>query len=142
VLGFDVVELPIEEPGQFEVARVLELAERNGLAVCAVIGTGRDLLLDGEREAGIAYLQACIDTGVAGPFYSAVPTRSRRSRVPPPSGGRLPGTASGSAASPAAASPGRRRRTASSVRGKDSQDWLTWPAQCGRKHSGNQATRT
>lgn len=80
-LGFDVVEVPVEEPGQFDVARVRELAESNRLeiSVCAVIGPGRDLLLDDERERGVAYLQACIDIaqqlgspGVAGPFYSAV----------------------------------------------------------------------
>ena len=80
-LGFDVIELPIEEVGQFDVARVGALARQHGLevSVCAVIGPGRDLLLPGEAERGIAYLRSCIDVAqtlgsptVAGPFYSAV----------------------------------------------------------------------
>jgi D-psicose/D-tagatose/L-ribulose 3-epimerase len=80
-MGFDAVELPIEEPGQFNTARVRELASLHGLGitVCAVIGPGKDLLLDAERERGVAYLKACLDAavelgapGIAGPFYSAV----------------------------------------------------------------------
>ena len=80
-MGFDVVELPIEEIGQFDVPRVGELARAHGLeiSVCAVIGPGRDLLLPGEAERGVSYLQSCIDVArelgsptVAGPFYSAV----------------------------------------------------------------------
>jgi D-psicose/D-tagatose/L-ribulose 3-epimerase len=80
-MGYDVIELPIEEIGQFDVARVGELAREHGLdvSVCAVIGPGRDLLLDDEAERGVNYLQSCIDVArelgsptVAGPFYSAV----------------------------------------------------------------------
>jgi D-psicose/D-tagatose/L-ribulose 3-epimerase len=80
-LGFEVIELPIEEVGQFDVARAGELARDHGLevSVCAVIGPGRDLLLDDEAERGINYLRSCIDVAselgsptVAGPFYSAV----------------------------------------------------------------------
>ena len=80
-IGFDVIELPIEEVGQFDVARVGELARAHGLevSICAVIGPGRDLLLPGEAERGIAYLRSCIEVAqtlgsptVAGPFYSAV----------------------------------------------------------------------
>lgn len=80
-MGFDVVELPIEDPGQFDLGRVKELVAENGLkaSVCAVIGPGRDLLLPGEVERGVEYLKASIDIAqelgspaVAGPFYSAV----------------------------------------------------------------------
>jgi D-psicose/D-tagatose/L-ribulose 3-epimerase len=80
-LGFDVIELPIEEVGQFDVKRVTELARSHGLevSICAVIGAGRDLLIAGEVERGVSYLQSCIDVAqtmgsstVAGPFYSAV----------------------------------------------------------------------
>ena len=80
-LGFDVIELPIETVGQFDVARIGELARAHGLgvSVCAVIGAGRDLLVAGEAEEGVRYLRACIDVAqtlgsptVAGPFYSAV----------------------------------------------------------------------
>ena len=80
-LGFDVIELPVEEVGQFDVKRAGELAREHGLdvSVCAVIGPGRDLLLPGEAERGVAYLRSCIEMAqqlgsptVAGPFYSAV----------------------------------------------------------------------
>ena len=80
-LGYDVIELPIEYVGQFEIERAGALARANGLgvSVCAVIAPGRDLLLPTERDEGVAYLQACIDAAaqlgsptVAGPFYSAV----------------------------------------------------------------------
>jgi len=80
-LGFDVIELPIEEVGQFDVARAGELAREHGIdiSICAVIGPGRDLLLADEADRGIAYLRSCIDVAsdlgsptVAGPFYSAV----------------------------------------------------------------------
>jgi D-psicose/D-tagatose/L-ribulose 3-epimerase len=80
-LGFDVIELPIEEVGQFDVARVGDLAREHGLGVsiCAVIGPGRDLLLPDEADHGIRYLRSCIEVAqqlgsptVAGPFYSAV----------------------------------------------------------------------
>lgn len=80
-LGFDVIELPIEEIGQFDVDRVDQLARDHGLGVsiCAVIGAGRDLLVPAEAPSGERYLRACIDVAqalgsptVAGPFYSAV----------------------------------------------------------------------
>ena len=80
-MGYDVVEIPVENLGQFDVAEARRLADAAGLAIsiCAVIGGGRDLLLDEEVEAGLAYLRGCIDIAqqvgspaVAGPFYSAV----------------------------------------------------------------------
>jgi D-psicose/D-tagatose/L-ribulose 3-epimerase len=80
-LGFDVIELPIETVGQFDVTRAGELARAHGLdiSICAVIGPGRDLLVSGEADEGIRYLRSCIDVAqtlgsptVAGPFYSAV----------------------------------------------------------------------
>jgi D-psicose/D-tagatose/L-ribulose 3-epimerase len=80
-LGYDLVELPIESEGQFDIERARELARESGVAlgVCAVIGSGRDLLLEGEAQRGEEYLKWCIDAAaelgsptVAGPFYSAV----------------------------------------------------------------------
>jgi D-psicose/D-tagatose/L-ribulose 3-epimerase len=80
-LGFDVIELPIETIGQFDVTRAGELAREHGLeiSICAVIGPGRDLLVAGEADEGVRYLRSCIDVAqtldsptVAGPFYSAV----------------------------------------------------------------------
>lgn len=80
-IGFDVVELPVETPGQFDPGRARTLAEAHGLgvSVCAVIGEGRDLLLPDQAAEGIAYLRTCIDVAaevgsptLVGPFYSAV----------------------------------------------------------------------
>ena len=80
-LGYDVVEIPIETVAQFDVGRVRAVADEAGIAlsVCAVIVGGRDLLLADEVDAGLAYLEWCIDAAqqlgspvVAGPFYSAV----------------------------------------------------------------------
>jgi D-psicose/D-tagatose/L-ribulose 3-epimerase len=80
-LGYDVVELPVESVGQFDVARVRAIADACavGVSVCAVITSGRDLLVPAEVDAGVAYLEWCIDAAqalgspvVAGPFYSAV----------------------------------------------------------------------
>ena len=80
-LGYDVVEIPVESEGQFDVARARALADAHGVAlsVCAVIGAGRDLLLPEECPRGVAYLEWCIDAArqlgspvVAGPLYSAV----------------------------------------------------------------------
>ena len=80
-LGYDVVEIPVETIGQFDVSRVRAVAEASKveLSVCAVIVAGRDLLLANEVKAGIAYLEWCIDAAqhlrspvVVGPFYSAV----------------------------------------------------------------------
>ena len=80
-MGYDVVEIPVETLGQFDVEKARKLAEDAGLSVsvCAVIGPGRDLLLDDEVEAGLEYLRGCIDIAqalgspaIAGPFYSAV----------------------------------------------------------------------
>jgi D-psicose/D-tagatose/L-ribulose 3-epimerase len=80
-LGYDVVELPVESTEQFDVQRVRTIAESSGIevSVCAVISSGRDFLIPDEVDAGIAYLEWCIDAAqglgspvVAGPFYSAV----------------------------------------------------------------------
>jgi D-psicose/D-tagatose/L-ribulose 3-epimerase len=80
-LGYDVVEIPVEAEGQFDVARARALADAHGvgLSVCAVIVPGRDLLVPEEAARGVAYLEWCVDAAarlgspvVAGPFYSAV----------------------------------------------------------------------
>lgn len=80
-MGYDVVELPVEAPGQFDVARARALARAHGLdvSVCAVIGEERDLLLQDRRQVGVDYLRSCIDIAeevgsptLVGPFYSAV----------------------------------------------------------------------
>ncbi|GAC1516916.1 MAG: sugar phosphate isomerase/epimerase [Gemmatimonadaceae bacterium] len=80
-MGYDVIELPVEVVGQFDVRRVGEMvaAHSLGVSICAVIGSGRDLLLPDEVDRGVEYLKSCVDIAhalrsptVAGPFYSAV----------------------------------------------------------------------
>lgn len=80
-MGYDAVELPVETPGEFDVSRARVLADAHGLAIsiCAVIGKGRDLLLEDERAQGVDYLRTCIEIAdeagsptLVGPFYSAV----------------------------------------------------------------------
>ncbi len=82
-LGFDLVEIPIESPGDLDYDAAAEVYVRTGLActTCAVMGAGRDPSHPDEQiqQAGIAYLKHCIDgtarmggTLVAGPIYAAV----------------------------------------------------------------------
>jgi len=82
-LGFDVIELQVEEPGQWDPARAAELAAAHGLgtSLCCVMPPGRDLALDDEEAARstISYLEHCVDVAatigspvVAGPMYAAV----------------------------------------------------------------------
>lgn len=82
--GFDAVELPIEQAGDWDPARTSDLLATHGLAaagVCAVTPPGRDLVCtDRETVASTrAYLRACVDAAAAvgapcvgGPVYAAV----------------------------------------------------------------------
>jgi D-psicose/D-tagatose/L-ribulose 3-epimerase len=80
-LGFDAVELPLENAGDFTAATVRGALERTGLKpfIIGAMAPGRELLLaDGPAIAATQeYLRACIrmayDVGapaVCGPFYS------------------------------------------------------------------------
>jgi D-psicose/D-tagatose/L-ribulose 3-epimerase len=82
-LGFDMIELPVEQPGDWDPARAAELTVESGLAtgVCAVMGAGRDLSAEHEETVGAtqAYLRGCVDAAVrvgsaivAGPMYAPV----------------------------------------------------------------------
>lgn len=82
-LGFDRVELPIENIGDWNAgpARTLAARHRLGISVCGAFGPERDFLASGAdvRNAAAAYLRHCIDiaeavgaANVVGPFYSAV----------------------------------------------------------------------
>ena len=81
-MGFDVIELQVENPGDWDPGRAAEvLAEhRLGASLCAVMPPGRDLLgADGEVAATQDYLRHCVDVAerigsktVGGPIYSAV----------------------------------------------------------------------
>ncbi|ONK15944.1 sugar phosphate isomerase/epimerase family protein [Streptomyces sp. MP131-18] len=82
--GFDAVELPLEEPGDWSPRSVAALLADHGLrpaAVVAVMPPGRDLVAaaPGAVRATTDYLRVCVDaareTGagvVAGPVYTAV----------------------------------------------------------------------
>jgi D-psicose/D-tagatose/L-ribulose 3-epimerase len=82
-MGFDWIELPIENLNDFDPAEAGRIAADSGLGVstCAAMGGDRDLIAsDGAvRENGRAYIRACIDitaavgaTNLVGPIYSAV----------------------------------------------------------------------
>jgi D-psicose/D-tagatose/L-ribulose 3-epimerase len=82
--GFDAVELPIEQPGDWDPARTRDLLASHGLAaagVCAVTPPGRDLVdaPPATVEATATYLRTCVDSAAAvgaacvgGPVYAAV----------------------------------------------------------------------
>ena len=82
-LGFDLLELPVEDPGEWDPGRTADLLAELGLgaSVCCVMPPGRDLAVhDGEViDATIEYLRHCVDVAatvgsgvVAGPMYAAV----------------------------------------------------------------------
>jgi D-psicose/D-tagatose/L-ribulose 3-epimerase len=80
--GFDVIELQVENPGDWDPGRAAELLAEHGLgaSLCAVMPPGRDLLGDSEEVASTQnYLRHCVDVAqrigsraVGGPLYSAV----------------------------------------------------------------------
>lgn len=82
--GFDAVELPIEQVGDWDPARTRDLLAAHRLApaaVCAVTPPGRDLV-NAPRvvvESTATYLKSCVDSAAAvgascvgGPVYAAV----------------------------------------------------------------------
>jgi len=82
-MGFDLVELALEDPALIDVALARRLLDDHGLGAtaCAALGPQRDLSSDDEgiRQNGLAYIRACIDACQAlgarllvGPIYSAV----------------------------------------------------------------------
>lgn len=75
--GFDLLELPVEQPGQWDPEAAAEaLAELGmGARIVGAMGEGRDLLAAGERADTQAYLRRLVDIAltvgsptVAGPF--------------------------------------------------------------------------
>jgi len=82
-LGFDVLEICIEDPSLVTAEVVADAVGEAGLgvSVCGAFGPDRDLSHEdaGMREQGLAYLRRCIDLAeavgspiVVGPMYSAV----------------------------------------------------------------------
>ncbi|MGW4465013.1 sugar phosphate isomerase/epimerase family protein [Micromonospora sp. NPDC004704] len=82
--GFDAVELPIEQPGDWDPVRTRDLLAAYGLVaagVCAVTPPGRDLVdaAPAVVESTVAYLMDCVASAAAvgapcvgGPVYAAV----------------------------------------------------------------------
>ncbi len=82
-MGFDGIELPLEEVDGFDYGRAAELVQAHGLTVssCVAIGPDRDLLAADEavQQNGIAYIRHCIEAAqtlgaktLVGPMYAAV----------------------------------------------------------------------
>ncbi|RKQ84807.1 D-tagatose 3-epimerase [Solirubrobacter pauli] len=82
-LGFDVVEVAVEDPDAFSVERLRSAGEDAGVGftVCGAIGPDRDLSHEDPavRANAIAYVERCIEIAAAlgaphfvGPLYAAV----------------------------------------------------------------------
>src|SRR5918995_4107059 len=80
-MGFDLLELGLENPGDWDPERMAEVFAANDLraAVCAAMGPGRDLTDPDAADSTREYLRACIDGVaalgghvVAGPMYTPV----------------------------------------------------------------------
>jgi D-psicose/D-tagatose/L-ribulose 3-epimerase len=78
-MGFDLLELGVENPGDWDPARIAEILAENGLgaSVCAVMGEGRDFLERDLIASTQEYVRTCIDAAVtvgssvvAGPVYT------------------------------------------------------------------------
>ncbi|MFG1839651.1 sugar phosphate isomerase/epimerase family protein [Micromonospora sp. NPDC049175] len=82
--GFDAVELPIEQPGDWDPVRTRELLAEHGLVaagVCAAFSPGRELVdaAPAVVESTVAYLKGCVASAAAvgagcvgGPVYASV----------------------------------------------------------------------
>ena len=82
-LGFDLLEIPIENEGDVDYRKAAEAYARTGLkcSICGVMGAGRDPSHEDPaiQKGGVAYLKHLIDAAVimkastvAGPHYAAV----------------------------------------------------------------------
>jgi D-psicose/D-tagatose/L-ribulose 3-epimerase len=81
-LGFDVVELPLEQPGDLSARTLRPVLDATGLvpSVVGAMAPGRNLVAAAGQEVAKTqdYLRACVDlahaigaTAVCGPFYAA-----------------------------------------------------------------------
>ena len=79
--GFDVIELPVEQPGDWDPHRAADLLAGLGLraTVCLVMPPGRELVEAGTVEQTQDYLRRVVDVAtvvgsrvIAGPAYSSV----------------------------------------------------------------------
>ena len=82
-MGFDIIEVCIEDPALIDSGRTKESLTENaiGSTICGAFGPDRDASSEDKsiRENAVKYLEACIDVAqaigaplVAGPMYSAV----------------------------------------------------------------------
>lgn len=82
-MGFDAIEVPIENPDELDSGEARKIIEDNGLSVttCAAMGPGRDLVHPDKsvRDEGLEYIKASINTAnelgakiFAGPIYAEV----------------------------------------------------------------------
>jgi D-psicose/D-tagatose/L-ribulose 3-epimerase len=90
-MGFNIVELPVEDPSHVEAGAIKRLLDENGLTatVCGAFGPSRDLASDDPANIrnSLGYLRELVQfaqgvgaTVVAGPMYSAV---GKARQVPP-----------------------------------------------------------
>lgn len=81
-MGFDAVELPLEQPGDLSIAETRDALRDTGLTPCVVgaMAPGRDLVAADAATVRSTqdYLRACVDlaagigaAAVCGPFYAA-----------------------------------------------------------------------
>ncbi|MEP0711636.1 MAG: TIM barrel protein, partial [Algoriphagus sp.] len=81
--GFDVVEIPVEDPGLIDIKEVKQVLNDNGLeaVICGAFGTSRDFTHEDTsfHQTSFDYLDQCFEIAagldakfVAGPMYSAV----------------------------------------------------------------------
>ena len=89
-IGYEVLELPVEAPGDWDPDRAVAALGEVGMTarIVGAMGPGRDLLLDRDRAATQGYLRHCVDVAerlgsptVAGPFTAAT---GRTWRMTPP----------------------------------------------------------
>ena len=82
-IGFDTLELPLEDPEALDAGRVRRAIEASGLGVttCAAMGPGRDLVHPDPavRQSTLSYLQRCLHVAAeigadkfVGPLYAEV----------------------------------------------------------------------
>lgn len=82
-MGFDVVEIAVEDPALIDVKKVKSALNDHGLkaSICGAFGSSRDLTNESKQvqQNGLSYIESCLDIckemGVdffGGPMYSAV----------------------------------------------------------------------
>ncbi len=80
-IGFDILEICVEDPDTIDVAAIRDRAAQTGVSVtiCGAFGPDRDLSSEdsARRRAGVAYVERCIDVAaelrspfVSGPMYA------------------------------------------------------------------------